>query len=232
MSNTPISRPPVGAAARDMPLNLRMIRHEREGELAEGRQLVAMRWVLFWVFVAILIATACVTLAVVLFGVGTTDTVERKMLLGVSIVQVITAMIALFYSLFGIRRETQTSASDGFAVKETPRDSAVSTTPDLELERLRTEVSSLTALPDRVIGLLAAGRALSFKVLQSKLSIQQDDREQTAGLQACLGELVTRGIIEHNFGSVEDYTLSKEWLRRKERTDKRAEPRVRRVAGE
>lgn len=185
----------------------------------ESRQLATMRWVLFWVFVVILGATALVTL-LVLFGVGTTDPIERKMLLGSSLLQVISAVVALFYLLFGIKKLPQTGGEDshesivkGAPVPPTPMD------VNLELERLRAEITSLSALPDRVIGVLASGRTFSLKEMESLIGNQGDDRNRGAGLQACLGKLVTRGIVEHHFGSLKNYTLSKDWLQRKERRD-------------
>ncbi len=83
-----------------------------------------------------------------------------------------------------------------------------------ELERLRGAVASFMALPDRVIGLLAAGQPLSLRELRVKLDIGDKDRDQTQGLQACLGALAARGIVEHHFGSVDSYTLAKDWRQR------------------
>ena len=90
---------------------------------------------------------------------------------------------------------------------------------NLELERLRAEITSLKALPDRVIGVLAAGRSLSLKELQSLIGSQGDDKDLGAGLQACLGKLVTFGIVEHHSGSIENYTLYNDWVQRKQRLD-------------
>lgn len=87
----------------------------------------------------------------------------------------------------------------------------------LEVDRLRNRISQLTALPDRVIGLLAAGRSLSLRELKQQLAIADDDREGAAALQACLGVLVSRRVVEHYSGSIESYTLTKDWQDRADR---------------
>lgn len=84
-------------------------------------------------------------------------------------------------------------------------------TTNAEVERLRGTLASLTALPDRVIGLLVAGQPLSMRELRARLHIGDEDGDQMRGLQACLGALADRGIVEHHFGSVDSYTLASDW---------------------
>jgi len=107
--------------------------------------------------------------------------------------------------------------SPAVAAPQSPLNAVVPTDVNSELERMRGSLALLTALPDRVIGLLAAGQPLSMRELRAKLEIREEDTQQMQGLQACLGALAARGIVEHHFASFESYTLAKDWRQRKDK---------------
>ena len=69
-----------------------------------------MRWILFWVFLVIFVAVVAGTLGALFFNFGYLEDVERNTLFTAFIVEVGAAIIALFYSIFRLRR-TGTAAS-------------------------------------------------------------------------------------------------------------------------
>ena len=64
----------------------------------------SMRWVLFWVFVTLFVVIVAATLLSVFFGFGNPSPGERKTLFTAFIVEIATAVFALFYSLFGLTK--------------------------------------------------------------------------------------------------------------------------------
>ena len=63
-----------------------------------------MRWILFWVFLSLFIAVVIGTLGALFFGFGHLTDSERDVLFKVFIVEIGAAIIALFYSIFGLKR--------------------------------------------------------------------------------------------------------------------------------
>ncbi len=64
-----------------------------------------MRMVIFWVFIALFVIVVCATLGLIFFGFGSPTAEERSLLFNVFIGEVGAAVIALFYSLFGLRKD-------------------------------------------------------------------------------------------------------------------------------
>ena len=59
------------------------------------------------------------------------------------------------------------------------------------------------------MGLLGAGKSLSLRQILSELGVEPGDRMATASVQEAVGALVINGKIEHHFGSVDEYQLTK-----------------------
>ncbi|NIM14948.1 MAG: hypothetical protein GTO45_23530 [Candidatus Aminicenantes bacterium] len=72
---------------------------------SERKQNRRMKWVLFYVFVAIFVAIVTLTIMVVFFGFGDTTEQERDFLFKVFIGEVGIAMITLFKVLFGLKKK-------------------------------------------------------------------------------------------------------------------------------
>ena len=64
-----------------------------------------MRWVLFWVFVGLFVVIVIGTLLAVFLGVGKLLASERDTLFRVFLLEVGAAVVALFYSIFGIKQK-------------------------------------------------------------------------------------------------------------------------------
>ena len=62
-----------------------------------------MKWILFWVFVALFVLIVVGTLAALFFGFGTLQQNERETLFRVFLVEIGLAVVALFYSIFRIK---------------------------------------------------------------------------------------------------------------------------------
>lgn len=65
-----------------------------------------MRWVLFWVFVGLFVLIVTGTLLAVFLGFGRLEASERETLFRVFLLEIGAAVIALFYSIFRIKRDS------------------------------------------------------------------------------------------------------------------------------
>jgi hypothetical protein len=70
-----------------------------------------MKWILFWVFISLFVLAVLGTFSVVFFGMGTPTEAERDWLVKGLILEVAACVIALFYSIFGLKK-TNDSHSD------------------------------------------------------------------------------------------------------------------------
>lgn len=68
------------------------------------RQETLMRWILFAVFLIVFVAVVTGTLGALFFGFGHLTEYERDVLFTSFIVEIGAAVVALFYSIFGLRR--------------------------------------------------------------------------------------------------------------------------------
>ena len=161
-----------------------------------------MRLVLFWTFLVMFGLAGFGTLAVVFLGYGTSDPAERRILLNIFIVQTATAVIALFYSLLGIKKSTQSAAAapvESLVSKEaleTLSAELASKTAECrqlqeEKARLVSELEQFRGLPDRIVGVLGAGEHLSVRQIVERLGDVDVPLVQTA-----LGKLVQAKVIE------------------------------------
>lgn len=66
-----------------------------------------MKWILFWVFLSLFITMVLCTLSTVFLGFGAPTEEERNLLVKMLMVEVATAVIALFYSIFGIKNKSE-----------------------------------------------------------------------------------------------------------------------------
>lgn len=64
-----------------------------------------MRLVMFWVFISLFVIVVLATLSLIFFGLGSPTPEERSLLFKVFIGEVGAAVVALFYSLFGLRKD-------------------------------------------------------------------------------------------------------------------------------
>lgn len=69
-----------------------------------------MKWVLFWVFLILFVMMVLGTLAMVFLGFGSPTESERGLMVKGLIGEVAACIIALFYSIFGLRGETRDTA--------------------------------------------------------------------------------------------------------------------------
>ncbi len=63
-----------------------------------------MRWIMFLVFLILFVSATVCTLSAVFFQIGSPTDDERTLLLRVFVIEIAAAVIALFYSLFGLSR--------------------------------------------------------------------------------------------------------------------------------
>jgi|OM-RGC.v1.010255790 hypothetical protein len=63
-----------------------------------------MKWILFWVFISLFVLAVLGTLSVVFLGMGTPTETEREWLVKGLILEVAACVIALFYSIFGLKK--------------------------------------------------------------------------------------------------------------------------------
>lgn len=70
----------------------------------ESKQYHLMRWILFWIFVALFLLIVVCTVLVVFFGIGSPNEEERSLLFKWFLGEIGAAVIALFYAIFGIRQ--------------------------------------------------------------------------------------------------------------------------------
>jgi len=68
-----------------------------------------MRWILFWVFIALFVVIVLGTLAAVFLGFGNLRDTERSMLFNTFLVEIGVAIIGLFYSIFELKRKGEPS---------------------------------------------------------------------------------------------------------------------------
>jgi hypothetical protein len=85
---------------------------------------------------------------------------------------------------------------------------------EAEIRALKQTLAANRALPDRIVGLLGAGKALNMRDLAVRFEIRDVDAEFRATLEACLGQLVSEGIVEHYSGSIDSYHLAAGWQER------------------
>ncbi|WP_439832994.1 hypothetical protein [Aeromonas caviae] len=65
-----------------------------------------MKWILFWVFIVLFALAVLGTLGVVFLGFGTPTEAEREWLVKGLLLEVTACIIALFYSIFGLKPES------------------------------------------------------------------------------------------------------------------------------
>ena len=63
-----------------------------------------MRWILFWVFVSLFIVVVVVTLMAAFLGLGSLRSDQVDLLVKAFILEIGAAVVALFYSIFGLRQ--------------------------------------------------------------------------------------------------------------------------------
>lgn len=66
-----------------------------------------MKWILFWVFISLFVLAVLGTLSVVFLGMGTPTDTEREWLVKGLIIEVAACVVALFYSIFGLKKNIQ-----------------------------------------------------------------------------------------------------------------------------
>lgn len=66
-----------------------------------------MRWILFWVFVLLFVIVVLGTLGAMFFGFGHLTDSERSTLFKFFIVEIAAAIVALFYSIFGLKNKSK-----------------------------------------------------------------------------------------------------------------------------
>lgn len=75
-----------------------------------------MKWILFWVILILFVLAALGTFGIVFLGFGTPTDSERELLVKALIGEVAAAVIALFYSMFNLKKQTAMPANpDGNA---------------------------------------------------------------------------------------------------------------------
>ena len=72
---------------------------------------VKMKWVMFWIFLTLFTLSVLCTLAMVFLGFGTPTESERDLLVKGLIGEVATCVVALFYSIFGLKSEQNESGN-------------------------------------------------------------------------------------------------------------------------
>lgn len=70
-----------------------------------------MKWILFWVFLTLFVIACAGTFGIVFFGFGTPTESERDLLVKVLIGETACCMMALFYSIFGLKSESSKKSS-------------------------------------------------------------------------------------------------------------------------
>ncbi len=145
-----------------------------------GEQKDRMRWILFLVFVAAFCALVVGTIAMVFGGVGEPTGKERDLLTKVFIGEVGAVVLALAYSLFGLRRYQETTPA------KPPQSSFVAKTyPRSQHPAFFTEVETLTPVAKKIT-LIATGLNLIWEKHIADLLIQRASSKE-AEVTICLG---------------------------------------------
>lgn len=69
-----------------------------------------MKWILFWVFISLFILAVLGTLSVVFLGMGSPTETEREWLVKGLILEVAACVIALFFSIFGLKKSNESNS--------------------------------------------------------------------------------------------------------------------------
>ena len=75
--------------------------------LGNEKQITTMRWVLFWIFTTLFVLIVIATLSMVFLGFGEPTESERNLLFKVFIGEIGVSVVALFYSIFGIKTKSK-----------------------------------------------------------------------------------------------------------------------------
>lgn len=74
-----------------------------------------MKWILFWVFISLFVLAVLGTLSVVFLGMGSPTETEREWLVKGLILEVAACVIALFYSIFGLKKPKDSNSDQTFS---------------------------------------------------------------------------------------------------------------------
>lgn len=77
-----------------------------------------MKWILFWAFLILFVLSVLGTLGVVFFGFGTPTDSERELLVKGLIGEIALCVVALFYSIFGLKRDSGVASDSRFEALE------------------------------------------------------------------------------------------------------------------
>jgi len=72
----------------------------------------AMRWILFWIFVVLFVLVVLGTLGAVFLGFGQLQGRERDTLFNVFLIEIGVAVVALFYSIFGLKKKAASKSTE------------------------------------------------------------------------------------------------------------------------
>jgi hypothetical protein len=74
-----------------------------------------MKWILFWVFISLFVLAVLGTLSVVFLGMGSPTETEREWLVKGLILEVAACVIALFYSIFGLKKPNESNSENSLS---------------------------------------------------------------------------------------------------------------------
>ena len=139
------------------------------------RQKTQFRWILFWTFWGIFVLTSVAVLAMLFLDFGSVQESERKVLVNTFLTETGVAIIALFYSLFGLSKKGSESDKDGEIKEIKSRDnyikaqvSAINRTKNelvLSVPKLHPEEKSQDAKDINDALRRASGRGVKIRVL-------------------------------------------------------------------
>lgn len=71
-----------------------------------------MRWIVFYIFIGLFVLIVLVTIAAVFYGFGNVPQEVRQSVFNIYIIEIGVAVIALFYSLFGLKKDRELKPSE------------------------------------------------------------------------------------------------------------------------
>lgn len=151
----------------------------------ESKQKIVVSWVLFWTFWVIFVLYCVGTLAMLFLGFGKVLETERPTLINMLIGEVSVGLLALFYSVFNLKKDAGNSPTDSEAVNDlkaqiASKNNEISTLrTKLEEERNKSNQSSgASKYRDAIKGLCSSLDDTKLEDLIKKLGLDVDDMSQ------------------------------------------------------
>lgn len=169
----------------------------------ESKQKVVISWILFWTFWVIFVLSCLGTLAMLFLGFGEVQDTERATLINMLIGEVSVGLIALFYSVFNLKKGAEDSPVDNDelnrleALLVSKENEISSLKSKLEKEKSRNgQYSPSSKYRDTIKGLCSPLTDTKLEELIKKLGLDADNMSQERQkVFAEIGLMKEQGIL-------------------------------------